>query len=100
MSIESWRDGYQRGFLDGVEMSQKWEDERHIRSERTNGRLADLAAMRDEWDEDYYDYYRAGMTRTFNNVFKPGQSNYRLKPFDDVAFPDKCQECDGDCKVC
>lgn len=89
MSIESWRDGYQRGFLDGVEMSQKWEDERHIRSERTNGRLADLAAMRNEWDEDYYDYYRAGMvTRPFE------------KSFDEVAFPDKCQECDGDCKVC
>lgn len=51
-------------------------------------------------NEEYYDYYRAGMTRTFNNVFKPDQSNYRIKPFDEVAFPDKCQECDGDCKVC
>ena len=62
--------------------------------------LEEVEQMRDEWDEDYYDYYRAGMTRTFNNVFKPGQSNYRIKPFDEVAFPDKCQECDGDCKVC
>lgn len=62
--------------------------------------LEEVDKMRDEWDEDYYDYYRAGMTRTFNNVFKPGQSNYRLKPFDEVVFPDKCQECKGDCKVC
>ena len=63
-------------------------------------RLEEVGQMRNEWDEDYYDYYRAGMTRTFNNVFKPGQSNYRLKPFDEVVFPDKCQECSGDCKVC
>lgn len=63
-------------------------------------RLEEVGQMRNEWDEDYYDYYRAGMTRTFNNVFKPGQSNYRIKPFDEVVFPDKCQECNGDCKVC
>lgn len=35
-------------------------------------------------NEDYYDYYRAGMTKTF----------------DEVAFPQKCQECNGDCVVC
>ena len=62
--------------------------------------LDEVLKSRNEWDEDYYDYYRAGMTRTFNNVFKPGQSNYRIKPFDEVVFPDKCQECNGDCKVC
>lgn len=51
--------------------------------------LEEVDKMRDEWDEDYYDYYRAGMvTRPFE------------KSFDEVAFPDKCQECDGDCKVC
>lgn len=93
MNIQSWRDGYQRGFLDGVEMSQKWEDERHIRSERTNGRLADLAAMRDEWDSPYGS--TAGMTHTYNNVFTPGKTHYT---FED--FKDKCQECEGDCKVC
>jgi hypothetical protein len=63
-------------------------------------RLEEVQDMRDEWDDDYREYYRSGMTRTFNNVFKPDQSNYRIKPFDEVAFPDKCQECDGDCKVC
>ena len=71
-------------------------------------RLEEVNKMRDEWDSDEnigyvadnWDYYRAGMTHTFNNVFKPGQSNYRIKPFDEVVFPDKCQECEGDCKVC
>lgn len=23
-----------------------------------------------------------------------------LQEFDDIMFPDKCQECDGECKVC
>ena len=47
-------------------------------------RLEEVEQMRNEWDGNYYDYYRAGMTKTF----------------DEVVFPDKCQECDGDCKVC
>ena len=70
-------------------------------------RLEEVKQMRNEWDSDenigyvadnwqviyekraaevndQYDYYRAGMARTF----------------DEVAFPDKCQECEGDCKVC
>lgn len=70
-------------------------------------RLEEVEQMRNEWDSDenigyvadnwqviykkraaevndQYDYYRAGMTKTF----------------DEVAFPDKCQECEGDCKVC
>jgi len=51
--------------------------------------LDEVLKSRNEWDEDYYDYYRAGMvTRPFE------------KSFDEVAFPDKCQECNGDCKVC
>lgn len=50
-------------------------------------RITQLQYMRDEWDsfkKDSYDYYRAGMTKTF----------------DQVVYPDKCQECQGDCKVC
>ena len=55
-------------------------------------RLEEVKQMRNEWDSDEnisyvadnWDYYRAGMARTF----------------DEVAFPDKCQECEGDCKVC
>ena len=87
MSIESWRDGYQRGFLDGIEMRKRWDEEQDFKLIKS--RLDELVEMRNEWDEDYYDYYRAGMvTRPFE------------KSFDDVAFPDKCQECDGDCKVC
>lgn len=54
--------------------------------------LEEIGKMRNEWDSDEnisyvadnWDYYHAGM----------------IKPFDEVAFPDKCQECDGDCKVC
>lgn len=107
MSIESWRDGYQRGFLDGVQMREKLDEEQEHKLIKS--RLERLAAMREEWDDDYiaqqpgevidwqaiyekrarinednYDYYRAGMTKTF----------------DEVVFPDKCQECNGDCKVC
>lgn len=82
MSIETWRDGYQRGFLDGVQMREKLEEEQEHKLIKS--RLERLAEMREEWDEDHYDYYRAGMTKTF----------------DEVAFPDKCQECDGNCKVC
>lgn len=26
--------------------------------------------------------------------------NEMRSEFDDIMFPDKCQECDGDCKVC
>jgi len=55
-------------------------------------RLEELEEMRNEWDldenisyvADNWEYFRAGMTKTF----------------DDVVFPDKCQECEGDCKVC
>ncbi len=108
MSIESWRDGYQRGFLDGVEMRKKWDDEQEYKLIKS--RLERLAEMREEWDEEdfdvpqpgeqfswqklyekrarlneeQYEYYRAGMTKTF----------------DEVVFPDKCQECDGSCVVC
>lgn len=61
-------------------------------------RLEEVERMRQEWDEakrdeygtyylkDAYDYYSAG--------FISG------KTFDKIAFPDKCQECQGDCKVC
>ena len=87
MSIESWRDGYQRGFLDGVDMRKRWDEEQDFKLIKS--RLDELAEMRNEWDEDYYDYYRAGM------VTRPFEKN-----FDDVVFPDKCQECNGDCKVC
>lgn len=38
-------------------------------------RLKDLDESRNEWDEDYYDYYRAGMVNP-------------------------CEDCDGKCKVC
>ena len=107
MSIETWRDGYQRGFLDGVQMREKLDEEQEHKLIKS--RLERLAEMREEWDDDYiaqqpgeeidwqaiyekratevndhYDYYRAGMTKTF----------------EEVAFPDKCQECDGSCKVC
>lgn len=90
MSIETWRDGYQRGFLDGVEMRKKWDDEQEYKLIKS--RLDKLAEMRNEWDSDEnisyvadnWDYYSAGMTKTF----------------DEVAYPDKCQECEGDCKVC
>ena len=62
-------------------------------------RLEHLKEMSREWDEPYGS--TAGMTYTYNNVFKPGKSNYYTSlPFDEVVFPDKCQECDGDCKVC
>lgn len=37
-------------------------------------------------NEDYYDYYRAGIISG--------------KTFDEIVFADKCQECDGSCKVC
>lgn len=58
--------------------------------------LEEVEQMRDEWDEDYYDYYHAGMT-----VGTGADVTYRFpRPFDDVVFPDKCQECEGDCKVC
>ena len=40
--------------------------------------LKDLDDSRSEWDEDYYDYYRAGMT----------------------GSPDFCEECYDNCKVC
>lgn len=82
MSIETWRDGYQRGFLDGVQMREKLDEEQEHKLIKS--RLERLAEMREEWDEDSYDYYRAGMTKTF----------------DEVVYPDKCQECDGACKVC
>ena len=49
-------------------------------------RLEEVEQMRNEWDEDYKEYYGAGF---FSN-----------KAFDQVVFPEKCQECDGDCKVC
>jgi len=139
MSIETWRDGYQRGFLDGVQMREKLEEEQEYKLIKS--RLERLAAMREEWDDeeeyiaaqpgeeidwqaiydkraaevnDHYDYYRAGIysghkmadkinpatSVTYNNLFKPDQSNYRIKPFDEVVYPDKCQECDGACKVC
>lgn len=60
--------------------------------ENAQRRLVELMKSREEWDSDEnisyvadnWEYYRAGMT----------------KPFDEVAFPDKCQECSGDCKVC
>jgi len=48
-------------------------------------RLEELKEMRNEWDEVPAEYY-----------YRPGIS----KSFNDVVFPDKCQECDGDCKVC
>lgn len=105
MSIETWRDGYQRGFLDGVQMREKLDEEQEHKLIKS--RLENLAEMREEWDSDenigyvadnwqviykkraaevndQYDYYRAGMTKTF----------------DEVVFPDSCQECQGDCKVC
>ena len=58
--------------------------------------LDEVLKSRNEWDEDYYDYYHAGMT-----IGTSADVTYRFpRPFDEVAFPDKCQECDGDCKVC
>jgi len=97
----------------------QWEIER-VKEERfwarfddtvVKQRLEEVEDMRDEWDSDKNIGYvadnwdepygsTAGMTYMYNNVFKPGKSNYRIKPFDEVAFPDKCQECEGDCKVC
>jgi len=109
MSIETWRDGYQRGFLDGVQMREKLDEEQEHKLIKS--RLERLAEMREEWDsdenigyvadnwdEDYKEYYRAGVA--LNNLFKPGHANYKIKPFDEVVYPDKCQECEGDCKVC
>lgn len=109
MSIETWRDGYQRGFLDGVQMREKLDEEQE--NKLIKSRLEHLAEMREEWDSDENISYvadnwdepygsTAGMTYTYNNVFKPGKSHYRIKPFDEVVFPDKCQECDGSCAVC
>ncbi len=72
-------------------------------------RLSELKEMRGEWDSngeiayaevdgvpvidklpkfqrDIYDYYSAG--------FISG------KTFDKLMYPEKCQECNGDCKVC
>ena len=64
--------------------------------ENAQQRIKDLAEMREEWDEDYYDYYHAGMT-----IGTSADVTYRFpRPFDDVVFPDKCQECDGNCRVC
>jgi hypothetical protein len=60
--------------------------------------LEEIGKMRGEWDEakrdeygtyylkDAYDYYSAGVIS--------GET------FDQVVFPDKCQECDGNCEVC
>ena len=94
MSIETWRDGYQRGFLDGVQMREKLDEEQEHKLIKS--RLERLAEMREEWDEDYYDYYHAGMT-----IGTSADVTYRFpRPFDDVVFPDKCQECDGNCRVC
>lgn len=73
-----------------------------------------LYEKRAKLNEDHYDYYRAGMysghgsvvginpatSVTYHNIFRPGKSNYRLIPFDEIMFPDKCQECDGSCTVC
>lgn len=84
MSVGSWRDGYQRGFLDGVEMRKKWDDEHDVSA--FDKHIAEVKESRNEWDEDYKDYFRAGIING--------------KTFDQVAFPDKCQECSGDCKVC
>ena len=51
-------------------------------------RLEELGLMRSEWDEDgnYYDYFKSGFING--------------KTFDQIVYPDKCQECQGDCKVC
>jgi len=49
-------------------------------------RLEEVEQMRNEWDEDYKDYFHAGIISG--------------KTFDQVMFPDKCQECEGDCKAC
>jgi hypothetical protein len=73
-------------------------------------RLEELKEMRNEWDIDWqeiykkraqdfeerYDYYRVGMGggSILNTPKVQGKS------FDQVVFPDKCQECEGDCKVC
>ena len=71
-------------------------------------RLEELKEMRDEWDSeenigyvaDNWDYYHAGVTigtgvDVTRRVARPFEKN-----FDDVVFPEKCQECDGACKVC
>ena len=58
---------------------------------------------RAEINEDYYDYYRAGMHSGHGSIIgiNPATSTaYNNAKFDNLAFPDKCQECEGDCKVC
>jgi hypothetical protein len=70
--------------IERIKEEQFWEN---FDNTVVKDRLAELNEMRSEWDEfkkDSYDYYRAGMTKTF----------------DEVVYPDKCQECSGDCKVC
>lgn len=109
--------------LEDLEKAQEyltWEIERvkeeqfqDKQNRKVAARLEELDNMRGEWDsdrnigyvtdnweafkKDSYDYYRAGISKTFNNVFKPSKSRYT---FDEIVFPDKCQECQGDCKVC
>lgn len=94
--------------IERVKEEEFWE---HYEDTTVKERLQQLNEMRNEWDSDENIGYvtdnwdepygsTAGMTYTYNNVFKPGKSNYKFRPFDEVVFPDKCQECDGDCKVC
>jgi hypothetical protein len=96
--------------IERIKEEQFWEN---FDNTVVKDRLAELNEMRSEWDsdenisyvadnweafkKDSYDYYRAGISKTLNNVFKPGKSNYT---FDEVVFPDKCQECEGKCNVC
>lgn len=48
-------------------------------------RVEEVEQMRNEWDDDYKDYFRAGIING--------------KTFDQVMFPDKCEDCEGGCKV-
>lgn len=75
--------------IERVEEERFWE---RFDNTVVKDRLEELNRMRSEWDSDEniqyvadnWDYRHKGMT----------------KSFDEIVFPEKCQECEGDCKVC
>ena len=69
--------------IERVIEDQFWEN---LNENVVEKRIAEVEESRNEWDEDYKDYFRAGIING--------------KTFDQVMFPDKCQDCEGDCKAC
>lgn len=61
-------------------------------------RLEELGVLRDEWNEAKRDEYETYYTKDYYDYYSAGVISGET--FDKIVFPDKCQECEGDCKVC